>query len=65
VEPDDVKALVAERKKGVVDGSAPIWKGPLKDNTGKEQLAKDQVADDGFLHGIKFYVEGVEGTIPG
>jgi simple sugar transport system substrate-binding protein len=49
----------------VVDGSAPIWKGPLKDNTGKEQLAKDQVADDGFLHGIKFYVEGVEGTIPG
>ncbi len=65
VVPDDVKALVEERKKGVVDGSAPIWKGPLKDNTGKEQLTKDQVADDGFLHGIKFYVEGVEGKIPG
>lgn len=63
--PADVKALVAERKKGIVDGSAPIWKGPVIDNTGKEQVAKDAVADDGFLHGIKFYVQGVEGKVPG
>ncbi|WP_354682844.1 BMP family ABC transporter substrate-binding protein [Cupriavidus necator] len=63
--PEDVKKLVEERKKGIADGSAPIWKGPIKDNTGKEQLAKDQVADDKFLHGVKFYVEGVEGKIPG
>lgn len=63
--PADVKALVAERRRGIVEGSAPIWKGPIKDNTGKEQLAAGQVADDKFLHGIKFYVEGVEGQIPG
>jgi simple sugar transport system substrate-binding protein len=63
--PADVKALVEERKKGIADGSAPIWKGPIKDNTGKEQVAKDAVADDGFLHGVKFYVEGVEGKVPG
>jgi len=63
--PADVKSLVEERKKGIVDGSAPIWKGPIKDNAGKEVLGKDAVADDGFLHGIKFYVEGVEGKIPG
>ena len=42
-----------------------IFKGELKDNTGKEVLPADKVADDGFLHGIKFYVEGVEGKIPG
>ncbi|CAJ0798106.1 Purine-binding protein [Ralstonia psammae] len=65
VVPEDVKALVDTRKKGIIDGSAPIWKGPLKDNTGKEVLPADKVADDGFLHGIKFYVEGVEGKIPG
>ena len=65
VVPEDVKALVETRKKGIIDGSAPIWKGPLKDNTGKEVLPADKVADDGFLHGIKFYVEGVEGKIPG
>lgn len=63
--PADVKTLVEERKKAIVDGTAPIWKGPIKDNTGKEQVAKDAVADDGFLHGIKFYVEGVEGKVPG
>ncbi|MDR6397686.1 BMP family ABC transporter substrate-binding protein [Herbaspirillum seropedicae] len=63
--PADVKALVEERKKGIVDGSAPIWKGPIKDNAGKEVLGKDAVADDGFLHGIKFYVEGVDGKVPG
>ena len=63
--PDDVKALVAERKKGIIDGSAPIWKGPIIDNTGKEAVAKDAVATDDFLHGIKFYVQGVEGKVPG
>lgn len=63
--PADVKALVEERKKGIIDGSAPIWKGPIKDNTGKVVIAKDVVADDGFLHGIKFYVEGVDGKVPG
>ena len=65
VVPEDVKALVEERKKGIVDGSAPIWKGPLKDNAGKEQVASGQVADDAFLHNVKFYVEGVEGNVPG
>lgn len=63
--PADVRSLVEERKKGIVDGSAPIWKGPIKDNAGKEVLGKDAVADDGFLHGIKFYVEGVDGKVPG
>ncbi|EJN08975.1 BMP family ABC transporter substrate-binding protein [Herbaspirillum sp. YR522] len=63
--PADVKSLLDERKKGIVDGSAPIWKGPIKDNTGKEVLAKDAVADDAFLHGVKFYVEGVDGKVPG
>lgn len=63
--PADVKTLVEERKKAIIDGSAPIWKGPIKDNTGKEVLGKDAVADDGFLHGIKFYVEGVDGKVPG
>ena len=32
---------------------------------GKEVLKKGEVADDAFLGGIKFYVKGVEGTVPG
>jgi simple sugar transport system substrate-binding protein len=37
----------------------------LIDNTGKEVLKKDQVADDKFLSGVNFYVKGVEGKVPG
>jgi simple sugar transport system substrate-binding protein len=46
------------------DGSFVIWKGPIMGSDGKEVLAKDAVADDKFLGGIKFYVKGVEGKVP-
>jgi basic membrane protein A len=63
--PAETKAKIDEVKKGLTDGSFAIWKGPLVDNTGKEVLKKDQVADDKFLSGINFYVKGVEGKVPG
>jgi len=49
----------------LTDGSFAIWKGPISDNTGKPVLKDGEVADDGFLSGIKFYVKGVEGKVPG
>ncbi len=63
--PAETKAKVDEVKAGLKDGSFAIWKGPIMDNTGKEQIAKDTVADDKFLGGLNFYVKGVEGKIPG
>ena len=63
--PADTKAKVEEVKKGLKEGSFAIWKGPILDNTGKEVLKKDEVADDKFLGGINFYVKGVEGKVPG
>jgi simple sugar transport system substrate-binding protein len=63
--PEDTKKRVDEIRAGLKDGSFQIWKGPLKDNTGKEVLAKDAVADDKFLGGVNFYVAGVEGKVPG
>jgi len=63
--PAEIKAKVDAVKAGLKDGSFAIWKGPIADNTGKEVLAKDAVADDEFLGGIKFYVKGVEGKVPG
>jgi len=63
--PDDTKKRIDEVKAGLKDGSFKIWKGPIVDNTGKEVLAKDAVADDKFLGGIGFYVKGVEGKVPG
>ena len=63
--PADTKAKIDEVKKGLTDGSFAIWKGPIVDNTGKPVLKDGEVADDGFLSGIKFYVKGVEGKVPG
>ena len=63
--PADTKAKVDTVKAGLKDGSFIIWKGPIMDNTGKEQIAKDAVADDKLLGGLNFYVKGVEGKIPG
>lgn len=63
--PDTAKQQLEKVKAGLKDGSLVIWKGPIADNTGKEILAKDAVADDKFLGGINFYVKGVEGKVPG
>ena len=63
--PAEIKIKVETVKAGLKDGSFKIWKGPIMGSDGKEVLAKDAVADDKFLGGIKFYVKGVEGKVPG
>ena len=63
--PDETKKRIDEVKAGLKDGSFAIWKGPIMDNTGKVLVAKDTVADDKFLGGLKTYVKGVEGKVPG
>ena len=62
--PAETRAKIEEIKAGLKDGSFSIWKGPIMGSDGKEVLAKDVVADDAFLGGIKFYVKGVEGKVP-
>ena len=63
--PEDTKKRVDEVRAGLKAGTFQIWKGPIMDNTGKELLGKDAVADDKFLGGLKTYVKGVEGKVPG
>lgn len=63
--PAETKAKVEEVKKGLADGSFAIWKGPLKDNAGKEVLKDGETADDKFLSGVNFFVKGVDGKLPG
>ncbi len=62
--PADIKAKVDTIKAGLKDGSFSIWEGPLVGQDGKEVLAKDAVADDKFLGGVKFYVKGVDSKVP-
>jgi len=63
--PADVKANVEKVKAGLKDGSFVIWKGPIVGQDGKEVIKAGEVADDKFLGGVKFYVKGVEGKVPG
>ncbi|GAP36208.1 BMP family ABC transporter substrate-binding protein [Piscinibacter sakaiensis] len=65
VVPAEIKGKVDTIKAGLKDGSFSIWKGPIVGQDGKEVLKKDEIADDKFLGGIKFYVKGVEGKVPG
>ncbi|MBI5335324.1 MAG: BMP family ABC transporter substrate-binding protein [Burkholderiales bacterium] len=63
--PADVRKKVDTVKAGLKAGTFQIWKGPIMGADGKELLKAGQVADDKFLHGINFYVMGVEGKVPG
>jgi simple sugar transport system substrate-binding protein len=62
--PAPIKDKLAQVKAGLTDGSFSIWKGPIIDQNGKEVVAANQVANDDFLHGINFYVKGVQGKLP-
>jgi len=62
--PANIKAKLETVRSGLKDGSFVIWKGPIVGADDKEMLAKDAVADDKFLHGITWYVKGVEGKVP-
>ena len=62
--PAELKDRVLKVKAGLKDGSYVIWKGPIAGQDGKPVLEDGKVADDKFLGGINFYVEGVEGKVP-
>ena len=62
--PEAAKKRVEEIKNGLKAGTFAVFKGPLKDNSGKVVLEKDVAADDAWKGKINFYVEGVEGKIP-
>lgn len=62
--PAETQAKVAEVKAGLKAGTYRIWKGPIVDQSGKTVLQAGDDANDDFLHGINFYVKGVEGSLP-
>ncbi|TVT53973.1 MAG: BMP family ABC transporter substrate-binding protein [Azoarcus sp. PHD] len=63
--PADVKQLVAERRQGIIDGSRPVFVGPLRDQAGKEVVAAGKDMNDKDKLAMSYYLEGVEGTVPG
>ena len=64
VVPAEAKAKVDEIKAGLKAGTFEVFKGPIKDNTGKEVLAAGAIGDQAWRDGVNFFVKGVEGRVP-
>jgi simple sugar transport system substrate-binding protein len=62
--PTEVKAEALALKAAMAEGSYHPFTGPLKKQDGSDWLAEGEVADDGTLLGMNFYVEGLTGEIP-
>ncbi len=59
----ETQALIAEKMAAIIDGTFFPFTGPIKDNTGKEQIAAGVVAPLGDLLGQQYLVAGVIGKI--
>jgi len=62
--PQDVKAEALALKDAMASGEYHPFTGPLERQDGSAWLAEGEVADDGTLLGMDFYVEGLTGQIP-
>ena len=63
--PAEVEAFAQKIKDGITNGKYFAFTGPIKDNTGKLQLKDGEIASDGHLNSMMYYVEGIDATVPG
>lgn len=62
--PDDVKALAEETEAKIKSGEFNPYTGPINKQDGTPWLAEGEVAEDSFLLGLNFYVQGVDDQLP-
>lgn len=62
--PDDVKALAEETEAKIKSGEFNPFTGPINKQDGSVWLADGEVAEDGVLLGLNFYVQGVDDQLP-
>lgn len=62
--PEPIRKKMEEAKQYLIDHPGEVYRGPIKDQSGKEVVAKGQVADEKMKAEMNFLVKGVEGKIP-
>ena len=62
--PAAVAALAQKTMDAIKSGKLHPFTGPIRNQAGKEVVAKGARLDDGKLLGMNWYVEGVEGKLP-
>ncbi|WP_417526218.1 BMP family ABC transporter substrate-binding protein [Marinovum sp.] len=62
--PAEVKEEALAMKEAIASGEYHPFTGPINKQDGSVWLAEGEVADDGTLAGMDFYVEGLTGEIP-
>ncbi|MEO9649335.1 MAG: BMP family ABC transporter substrate-binding protein [Roseobacter sp.] len=62
--PAEIKAEALAMKDTLGNGTYHAFTGPINKQDGSAWLAEGEVADDGTLAGMNFYVEGITGDIP-
>lgn len=62
--PEEVRASATALMEGMQAGEYHPFTGPINRQDGTAWLADGEVADDGTLAGMSFYVEGITGEIP-
>lgn len=62
--PADVRAEAEQMIEDIRSGAYHPFTGPINRQDGTPWLAEGEVADDGTLAGMNFYIEGIEGDVP-
>jgi basic membrane protein A len=62
--PADVVTMVDQRKKGIIDGSFQIFRGPLSDQAGKERVAPGKTMTLKEILEFNWLLKGIEGQSP-
>ena len=62
--PDDVATLAAETAESIRTGAFHPFTGPIYNQAGELVVPEGEVADDGMLAGMMFYVKGIDDEVP-
>ncbi|MCC9620903.1 BMP family ABC transporter substrate-binding protein [Thalassospira sp. MA62] len=62
--PEDVKALAEETEAKIASGELHPFTGPIYDQAGELRIQEGEIADDGMLLGMDWYVQGIKAELP-